>query len=929
MRVARTWRLSLLSVVAVVSAQLAPMAGAHATNPPTVSVTTPGGTVVEGPGSISGTGIVDSGDTAVSMQLLVDDQLVGTAQACGVAQGDPCPITIAHDFSGLSGSHLVAFRFVTSDMATSTVTSTDVGINVTYVPPTVSVTSPTVGATVTGNTSITVSGSTDPGQTDWPVSLALSVGGALYSTFTCPGQDTAHRSCTNTFSYDFTGMTGSQQVTAHMVTHLDSADSPAPYAVNPSNPAPVVSITSPGSGSTQSGTVAIAATGMVNTSLSDNASQLQLFVDGTQYGTSYSCPVAKSCSHTFNWDGTGRTDTASVLVKLLTTRGVLQPSPAIGLNMVTPAPTVSITSPTAGGAVSGTVPVAVTAAVGTGQTDNAASLQLLIDGTPYLSPTSCTAAATCTKTISWDTTGVSGPHTIAAKFVTTGAKTVTTTPITVTVSSPGPSASVLSPSSGTAVQGIVSVTGFGAVNPSQSDTPATMQLYVDNAPVGTPAPAVASPDADPKDAQNTFTWDSTGLVGAHSLQVKFTTAGGFSVLSPGITVVVSSPAPVVSVSPLSATVSGVVTLSGTATVDASQTDTPSSLQLLVDGAASGTAVSCPAGGANPKACSATMSWDSTGLTGAHVLQVRVATARGAAALSTGATVTVISPSPTVVITSPTVDSTVSGAVTVTADGTVDASQTDAAGVLQFLVDGTPQSLQIACPAGKDCPASFTWATSGLSGAHTIGASFTTAKGRVIVANERVYVFSGTHVKLNPIAVLPYGHVASVKGTLTATANGKGIGSALVDVTFTPAVGAKHLLTVRTDGLGRFTAALKVAANTAVSVTPRATAYFGPSTTTGKILVTAAISCSAKVTVHQGALAAGVCKVPNLLKGTKVSLQYKVGTHWVTIGSAKAGKAVVSWSARFTRTGTYAVRIVVSASRIFTGSTSAAAKLVVS
>jgi hypothetical protein len=72
----------------------------------------------------------------------------------------------------------------------------------------------------------------------------------------------------------------------------------------------------------------------------------------------------------------------------------------------------------------------------------------------------------------------------------------------------------------------------------------------------------------------------------------------------------------------------------------------------------------------------------------------------------------------------------------------------------------------------------------------------------------------------------------------------------------------------------------------------------------------------------------VCKVPNLLKGTKVSLQYKVGSHWVTIGTAKAGKATVSWSARFAKTGTYAVRVVVAASRIFAGSTSASAKFVV-
>jgi hypothetical protein len=372
-------------------------------------------------------------------------------------------------------------------------------------------------------------------------------------------------------------------------------------------------------------------------------------------------------------------------------------------------------------------------------------------------------------------------------------------------------------------------------------------------------------------------------------------------------------------------------VAATATIDASQTDTPLSLQLLVDGAPSGGPLSCPTGGPTPKVCAGSLPWDSTGLSGAHVVQVRVGTARGVSALSGGVSLTVSSPSPSVTITSPSVNSTVSGAVTVTASGHVDASQNDTAGALQLLVDGVPQSLPQQCPAGADakaCSGSFTWATSGLFGAHTVGVSFTTAGGRVVATSEKVYVFSGTVTKLSPIATLPYGHVATVKGTLTATANGKGVSGALVVVTFTPAVGAKHSLSVRTDGRGRFTASFKVASNTTVSARPTSISYVGPSSASAKIHVTAGISCAVKVTVARGELAKGVCKVPNLLKGTKVTLQYKVGSRWVNVGSAKAGKATVSWTARFDKTGTFLVRIVVASSRVFTGSTSVSAKFVV-
>lgn len=939
MRVARTWQLSLVSAVAVVSAQLMPLAAAHATSTPVVVVTTPAtqGTTVEGITTVAGTGSVDPADTAQSMQLVVDGTPVsGSTQSCGVAQGADCSLSFSYDFSGVSGGHSVALKFTTTDVATPTVTSGTVGVNVTYTVPTAAVTSPAGGTFVTGPTSIGATGSTGTNQTDWPTSLALYVNGTLQASFPCPTPGLAHKVCSTTFSVDFTGLSGSQSLVVHMVTNTTAVDSPAPYAVNPTNPAPVVTITSPGNGTPQSGTVPIDTTGTVNASLNDNASQLQLFVDGTQYGASYSCPLAKSCTHTFFYDGTGRTDTANLVVKLLTTRGVLQPSPGVALNMSTPAPTASISSPTAGAGVNGVVHVVTTAAVGAGQTDNAQSLQLIVDGAPLGTPTSCAAATTCSKTLDWDASGVSGAHTLAVKFVTTGgiasSRTVTTTPFTVNVSSPGPSAAVLSPSFGTSVQGPVSVVGFGAVNASQSDTPGTLQLYVDGAPVGSPVATVPAADADPKHGQDTFSWDSTGLVGTHSLQVKFVTGNLVSVLSPSVAVTVTSPAPVVVLtSPAaSATVGGVIAVTATATIDASQADTPASLQLYLDGAPSGSAFTCPSGGATPKVCNGSFPWDASGLTGTHVVQVRLGTTRGVFVLSTGASVTVSSPAPTVTITSPTVDSTVSGSVTVTATGQVNASQTDTAGVIQLVIDGTPQSFPQACSGAdpKACPMSFTWATAGLFGPHTVAVSFTSAKGRVVLATERVYVFSGTTTRLSPIATLPYGHVVTVRGTLTATANGKGVGAALVDVTFTPAVGAKHTLTVRTDGLGRFSAGLKVASNTAVTAVPRSTTYFGPSSAAGKIRVTAGISCAAKVTVNRGAMAKGVCKVPNLLKGTKVTLQYKVGNRWLPVGSAKAGKASVSWSARFAKSGTYAVRVVVAASRVFAVSTSASSKLVV-
>jgi Bacterial Ig domain len=937
MRGARTWRLTFASLLAVTGAQLMPFAAAHADNPPTALVTSQvNGDTLQGTTTISGTGSVDpaGSDVPQSLQLFVNGAAIGSPQLCPTA-GNPtdCSLSFSYDFTDDSGSYTLDVKFVTVAVPGG-VMSPDVSVNVTSPPVSAAVTSPGAGASVSGNvTNITASGTVDSSQTDTPVSLTLLVDGVVSgSTHTCAS--TPNVCSFAGFSYDFTGSTTSHSLAVRFVSTTRpsgtrSIDSPS-VSVNASSPVPTAAISTPTAGQSVVGVVPVTATGTVDASQNDTALSMRLYVDGTASGAAQSCgSTSKTCSKTFSYDATGRSDSPTFKVLITTTRGASGFSPDVAVNASTPTPTAAVTSPS-GTSVSGVVGVVANGTIPGAESYTPTSLQLMVDGSLTGSAVSCAGLNPCSPALPWDSTNHNGSHTLAVRFVTgNGGPTVTSSAVSFTVVSPPPTAVVLSPVFGSAVSGVVSVSAKGTVDASQSDTPATLQLLVDGVAKGSPQ---ACPTGQGKSCPVTFSYDLTGLTGTHSVAARFVTGNAISVDSPFAALIVASPLPAVSLtSPAAgATVSGVVSVSVSAQVDASQTDAAAAVRLFVDGAASGASTACPAS-ADPKACAVSLSWDSTGLTGTHVLQAMLSTTHGVTGASPQVTVTVANPAPTVAILSPTSGATVTGTVAVSVSAAVNASLTDTAGTVKLAVDGVARGGAQACSttAGpKSCAASLSFNSVGLAGQHTLTVTFTTARGATAVATEKVYVFSPTKTVLTSVAPTVFGHLATVKGKITATANDSAASHQTVDITFAPAVGKKHTVVTHTDSVGRYSVGYKVAANTTVTVKLAGASYYGVSSATGKIKVTAGVSC-AKAGARHGASLAGSCKVPGLAKGSKVSMQVKVGSHWVVVGSAKAAAGKVAYKVKFAKAGTYAVRLMVAAGKAFVAGAGSPFRVVVS
>jgi hypothetical protein len=202
------------------------------------------------------------------------------------------------------------------------------------------------------------------------------------------------------------------------------------------------------------------------------------------------------------------------------------------------APIVQITSPTADSTVKGNVTVDAL-----GQTDPSgtdamnATMQLIVDGQPYDRAYACQETSggdSCPSTLPWDANGLSGTHTLAARFTTASGVVVDSPTETVTVVDPTPTAEVFQIS---AIQagGVATVEGIGGIDPSQTDSGSHMQLYVDGAAMTAPAYTQRCGGATPIRCDAFFKWDTTGLSGPHTVAVLFTTARGYQAMSAPLT----------------------------------------------------------------------------------------------------------------------------------------------------------------------------------------------------------------------------------------------------------------------------------------------------------------------------------------------------------------------------------------------------------
>jgi hypothetical protein len=273
-------------------------------------------------------------------------------------------------------------------------------------PPSVSITSPANGSTVSGTVSLAASASDNVGITK----VEFYVDGALRASDTSSPYST---------SWDTTIESNASHML--MAKTYDAAGNSKTHSVtvtinNADTTLPSVSVTTPANGSTVSGTVSVAA------SASDNVgvTKVEFYVDGTLKGTDTFSPYST------NWDTTIETNASHTLqAKAYDAASNIGISDPVVITVDNTAPTIFITSPSEGATVSGNVAVSAAALDNTA----VARVDFYRDGSVFLG--SDTVAP---YDMGWDSLKVSdGQHSLSARAADRAGNTASSASITVLV----------------------------------------------------------------------------------------------------------------------------------------------------------------------------------------------------------------------------------------------------------------------------------------------------------------------------------------------------------------------------------------------------------------------------------------------------------------------------------------------------------------
>jgi subtilisin family serine protease/spore germination cell wall hydrolase CwlJ-like protein len=604
--------------------------------PPAVSLTAPAaGASVSGSVTISASASDNAGVTRV--EFFSDGNLV--------AADTTAPFSIIWDSTAVTpGTHSLTAKAY--DAAGNTTTSAAVSVTVLDgTPPTVSLTAPAAGVSISGTVEVNASADDNVGVTrvdffkdgSFIAADTTAPFGIIWdSAAVTPGTHSLTAK-----AYDAAGNTTTSAAVS--VTVLD---------VTP----PTVSLTAPAAGASVSGSVTISA------SASDNAgvTRVDFFSDGNLAAADTTAPFA------ITWDSTTVTPGPhSLTAKAYDAAGNTSTSAAVSVTVfdVTP-PTVAITAPAAGASVSGSVAISASASDNAGVT----RVDFFFDGTPIASDFTVPYA------ITWYSAAVApGAHSLTAMAYDAAGNSATSAAVSVTVLDvTPPTIALTAPAAGT-------VSGSVAVNASASDNVGVTRVdfFFDGNIL------IASDTAAPFGT----TWDSTAVTpGSHFLTAKAYDAAGNAATSAAVSVTVldvTPPTVAITAPAAGASVSGSVAISAAASDNAGVTR----VDFFSDGSLIAADTTAPFA----------VTWDSTAVApGAHSLTAKAYDAAGNATTSAAVSVTVLDVTPpTVAITSPANGATVPRNATTT----ITATASDNVGVtkVEFYVGTTLKCTDTTSP----------------------------------------------------------------------------------------------------------------------------------------------------------------------------------------------------------------------------------------
>jgi chitodextrinase len=643
--------------------------------PPTVSITAPaGGAAVSGTVTVAATASDNVGVVGVEFRL--DGATLG-------AEDTTSPYSVSWTTTtATNGSHTLTA--VARDAAGNTTTSSGVAVTVDNGAPSVAITAPTSGATVSGTVTVSANASDNSG--------------VVGVQFRVDGTNVGAEDTTSPYSLSWSTTTvgdGAHTLTAVARDAAGNTTTSIGVTVTVDNSAPTVAITAPSSGATVSGTVTISA------SVSDTVGVVgvQFRVDGATLGAEDT-----TSPYSVSWTTTTATNGSHTLTAVARdAAGNATTSSGVAVTVDNSGPTVTLTAPASGATVSATVTVSATASDSSG----VVGVQFQLDGA-----TLGTEDTTNPYSVSWNTTtATNGAHTLTAVARDAAGNTSTSSGVSVTVDNSGPppvdtippSVSLTAPANNATVAGAVTVSATASDNVAVVG----VQFRLDGASLG----------SEDTTAPYSVSWTTTTASnGAHILTAVARDAAGNTATSSGVSVTVDNSVPTVTLT----APSGGATVSGTIPVSATASDNVGvvGVQFQVDG----TNV-----GAEDTGSPYGVSWSTTTVAnGAHILTAVARDAAGNTTTSSGVAVTVDNGAPTVTLTAPTGGATVSGTVTVSAT----ASDTGGVVGVQFRLDGATLGAE-----DTNSPYSVSWATTtATNGAHTLTAVARDAAGNTTTSS---------------------------------------------------------------------------------------------------------------------------------------------------------------------------------------------------
>jgi hypothetical protein len=563
----------------------------------------------------------------------------------------------------------------------------------------VSITSPSNNANIwNASSSIAVSGDTgDPG--DPADRIEVLANGNPFDTVTCGGTDQA---CTGSVPWNATGAARSTVFTAVLYGTLDTGtalDTSSAVTVNVVPPDPSITWSGLSNGQVGGAVKTISATGSTVSGDVRQPQTLQLVVDGVVVDSA-NCSANPCTTSSLTWD-TPEVSGASYNVRVRLVLDDATTWPGDLVTVTTAAPTASVTQPANGANVTGTVTVGFSVATNANIGDVPDTVRLLIDGNATGTAFTCPGGTThtCTGTFSWAPDN--GSYAVSVRMTTVLGTQVVSTARTVNINNL-PSISITAPAAGATVIGLTdfSVTASTA---GRADRPSRIDLFLGSISGQNLVDSLTCSGLT-TGCSGTLQWDATGSSGNRTLIARITTSTS-ATATDSITVSANTPAPQVSLDPISSPVKGKIQVTVNADTSATLTEYPATVRLFRQGdAASIGAVNCPA---SQNSCTAVFNFDATTLAdGNYNLYGEVVTTASRTAQSGNVAITVANPLPRVVFSPST--GTITGKKTFTVTGTTDAALTDFPKTLELSINGTVVATA-TCPGDvSSCTRDLVW-----------------------------------------------------------------------------------------------------------------------------------------------------------------------------------------------------------------------------